>query len=136
MLDFVRGMPVPKGLITAEVFPKVFSWLDRYQAAIEKAKSSAHEPRTLDGQAVADSILRSDFGQSQLTVDAKDPTGLKEGTEVEIYPADWLTEHKDRGRLVGLTAHDVTIAVQSKKDVEMRIHAPRTGFKIRETRKN
>jgi hypothetical protein len=136
MLNFTNALAVPEGLITAKIFPKVFAWLDRYEAAIEKAKSSAHAPTELDGQSAADAVLRSDFGQSKLSVDPNDPTALKEGTEVEVYPADWLTEHKERGRLVGLTADEVTIAVGSKKDVEIRVHAPRTDFKIREMGEN
>jgi hypothetical protein len=130
VLDFMSGMQLPEDLISAKVFPKVFAWLDRYRAAIEKAKSSASEPTKLDGESAASNILRSDLGLSRVSVDDHDPTGLNEGEEVEMYPADWLTEHRDRGRLVGLTANEVTIAVEGKKDVEIRIHAPRTGFKI------
>ncbi|KAF2822895.1 hypothetical protein CC86DRAFT_299529 [Ophiobolus disseminans] len=132
MLDFISGMQLPEDLISATLFPKVFAWLDRYRAAVDKAKSSASQPTKLDGQAAAEHILRSDFGHSSCSVDANDPAGLRDGIEVQIYPADWVTEHKDQGRLVGLSADEVTIAVKSKKDVEIRIHAPRTGFKTKE----
>jgi hypothetical protein len=132
MLEFVSGMQLSKDTISNEIFPKVFAWFDRYQAAVEKAKATAQHPTTLDGQAAADHILGSEFGHSKISVDTKDPTGLREGVEVEIYPADWGTEHRDRGRLVGLAPDEVTIAVKSKENVEFRIHAPRTGFKIKE----
>lgn len=132
MLEFANGMLVPSELISANVFPRVFAWLDRYRAAIDEAKSSAPEPTKLDGQAAAEHVLRSDFGRSEMSIDEKDPTGLRAGVEVEIYPGDWVTEHKDRGRLIGLTVDEVIIAVRSEKDVEIRIHAPRTGFKIKE----
>lgn len=136
MLDWITNLAVPEGLITAQGFPKVFAWLDRYRAAVAKAKATANGPTALDGQGAADAILRSDFGQSRVSVDPNDVTGLKEGTEVEFYPVDWLTGHRDRGRLVGLTTDEVTIAAPSKKDVEVHIHAPRAGFKIKETKKN
>lgn len=85
----------------------------------------------MDGESAAKSILASELGHTHVQVDRDDPASLSEGEQVEIYPADWVTEHKDRGRLVGLTADEVTIAVKSQGDVELRIHAPRTGFKIR-----
>lgn len=136
MVDFVNGMELPEDIISNKQFPRVFAWLDRYRAAVEAAKSSAPEPTKIDGQAAAESILRSEFGLSNTSIDGNDPAGLKEGVQVEIYPADWVTEHRDRGRLVGLSVDEVTIAVHSKRNVEIRVHAPRTGFKIREIETN
>ncbi|KAF2030913.1 hypothetical protein EK21DRAFT_100055 [Setomelanomma holmii] len=131
MLDFVTGLQLPENLISAKTFPRTFAWLDRYQAAVEKAKKSGPEPTALDGQAAADHIHRSEFGRAKVSVDGEDPTGLRDGANVEIFTADWVTEHKDRGRLVGLTADEVTIAVTSKENAVIRVHAPRTGFKIK-----
>jgi hypothetical protein len=130
MLDFVAGMGLPQDLISDKIFPKTFAWFERYRAAVEKAKSGATEPTTLDGEAAAKYIHASESKQSKVSVDQKDPSGLKEGTEVEVYGADWGTEYRDRGRLVGLSPDEVTIAVKSKEGAEIRIHAPRTGFKI------
>jgi hypothetical protein len=130
MLDFVAGMGLPQDLISDKIFPKTFAWFERYRAAVEEAKSGATEPTTLDGEAAAKYIHASESKQSKVSVDQKDPSGLKEGTEVEVYGADWGTEYRDRGRLVGLSPDEVTIAVKSKEGAEIRIHAPRTGFKI------
>lgn len=129
-------MELAKSLISKELFPRTFAWMARYRAAIEKAKSAAPEPTKLDGQAAADRILRSEATDPQVVVDKADPTGLAEGTEVEIYAADWGTEHRDRGRLVGLTPDEVIIAVKSKGNVEIRVHAPRIGFKIEKIGRN
>jgi hypothetical protein len=131
MLDFVSSMQLPENLVSARIFPRTFAWLERYRAAVEQAKTSGPEPTTLDGQAAADHILRSEFGLAKVSIDGEDPTGLREGTNVEVFTADWVTEHRDRGRLVGLASDEVTIAVKSKESVEIRIHAPRTGFKIK-----
>lgn len=130
MLEFAAGLQLPEEVISEKIFPKTFAWFERYRAAVEKAKSSAPEPTTLDGEAAAKCIHTSESGQVKLSVDEKDPTGLKAGTEIEVYGADWGTEHRDSGRLVGLTPDEVTIAVKSKGGAEIRIHAPRTGFKI------
>jgi hypothetical protein len=131
MLDFISGMQLPEDVVSERIFPRTFAWLTRYRAAVEKAKSTASEPRTVDGEAAAKSILTSGFGHTPVSVDGDDPASLSEGSQVQVYPADWVTEHKDQGRLVGLAPDEVTVAVKSKGDVEIRIHAPRTGFKIR-----
>jgi hypothetical protein len=132
MLEFVTKLPLPEDIISKRVFPKTFAWFERYRAAVEKATSRASEVKTLDGEAAAKHIHASGFGHSALSVDGGDPARLREGSEVLVYPADWITEHRDQGRLIGLAPDEVTIAVKSKGDVEIRIHAPRTGFKIKE----
>ncbi|KAF1915838.1 hypothetical protein BDU57DRAFT_515600 [Ampelomyces quisqualis] len=132
MLDFVDGMQLPQDVISDKIFPRVYAWFERYRAAVDEAKSKAAQPAVLNGQDAAKRIRMSELELSQTVFDGADPAGLKEGTDVEIYPADWVTEHRDRGRLVALSADEVTIAVESREAVEIRIHAPRTGFKIRE----
>jgi hypothetical protein len=132
MLDFANDLQLPQDVVSKQIFPRTFAWLERYHAAVDKAMSTVSQPRALDGQAAAKHILTSGLGLSAVSVDRDDPASLSEGAEVEVYPADWVTEHRDQGRLVGLTQDEVTIAVKSKGDDEIRIHAPRTGFKIRE----
>jgi hypothetical protein len=132
LLDFVSDMDVPKSTISVQIFPKTFAWLARYRAAVDAAKSASPKPMKLDGQGAADRLHRSELIQANAGFDHSDPTGLKEEIEVEIYAADWGSEHKDRGRLVGLTSDEVTVAVKSKRHVEIQVHAPRNGFKIKE----
>ncbi|KAH4959249.1 hypothetical protein HBI81_192100 [Parastagonospora nodorum] len=132
MLDFAAGLQLPEDYISAKLYPKVFAWFDRYRAAVDTAKSNAPDPTALDGEAAAAFVHSSGSASAHVSVDAKDPTGLKHGAEVEVYAADWGTEYRDRGRLVGLTPDEVTIAVKTKGKAEIRVHAPRTGFKIRE----
>jgi hypothetical protein len=132
MLDFAASLQLPEDFISAKLYPKVFAWFDRYRAAVDTAKSNAPDPTALDGEAAAAFVHSSGSASAHVSVDAKDPTGLKHGAEVEVYAADWGTEYRDRGRLVGLTPDEVTIAVRTKGNAEIRVHAPRTGFKIRE----
>lgn len=129
--EFLVDLQLPAEHISEKQYPNVFAWVARYREAREKAKASSPEPTKLDGASAAKHIHSSDFAEDDLSVDVKDALGLKEGTEVEVYAADWGTEHRDRGRLVGLTPDEVTIAVKNKDNSEIRIHAPRTGFKIR-----
>jgi hypothetical protein len=41
MLEFVIGMQLPEDVISKKAFPGVFAYVERYQAAVEKAKSNA-----------------------------------------------------------------------------------------------
>lgn len=122
---------MPTEYISEKHYPKVFAWIVRYRSARERLKILAPEPTKLDGVAAAEQIHSSEFAEPKLSVDAKDPVGLEEGTEVELFATDWGTEHRDCGRLVGLTADEAIIAVKSKGDIEIRIHAPRTGFTVK-----
>lgn len=61
-------------------------------------------------------------------VDQEDAQNFEHGTRVEVYPADWGSEYRDSGRLVDLAPDEVTIMVEGA--MELRIHAPRTGFKV------
>ncbi|KAF2134786.1 hypothetical protein P153DRAFT_329485 [Dothidotthia symphoricarpi CBS 119687] len=131
-IDWIIDLQPPADIISDTQFPKLFAWHARYRAAVEKAKSTAPKPTTLDGKAAAEHVLGSEFSESKHSVDGNDPLALKEGTEVELYPADWGTEYRDRGRLIGLTPDEVTISVEGRGGVEIRVHAPRTGFKIME----
>jgi hypothetical protein len=130
-LDFSSNMQFPPELISPAQFPRVFAWLDRYRAVREEAKASAPKPTMLDGQAAANHIFRSELSEMECSVDEGDPLGLKKGDRVEIFPADWGSECRDRGTLVGLTPAEVIISVRIN-DVEIRVHAPRTGFEIKE----
>jgi hypothetical protein len=123
-------MQLPPNIISNKVFPRTFAWLARYRAAVAKAKAAAPKPTEMNGHSAAEHIHGAELFDLQLSIDHSDPLALDEEMNVEIYPADWGTEYRDRGRLLGLTPNEVTIAVKDKRDIEIRIHAPRTGFKI------
>ncbi|KAF2469426.1 uncharacterized protein BDR25DRAFT_343778 [Lindgomyces ingoldianus] len=57
--------------------------------------------------------------------------GVKEGVEVEVYPTDSGFIYRDRGWLMTLTPNEATVAAKSGVgDTDIRIHAPRSGFRI------
>ncbi len=63
-------------------------------------------------------------------IDPADPLGLQPGTEVEVFPVDSGTHHHDTGRLIGLAEDEIVLNLQTNgKDV--RLHYPRTGFRIK-----
>lgn len=75
------------------------------------------------------------FAEQESSVDENDPIGLKKGTEVEVWPIDTGIGHRDHGRLVGLTRHEVVLSVKPEVEVkEVRVHFPRTNFRIQAVR--
>lgn len=80
-------------------------------------------------------MLAAKFSDENLVVD-KDPTGLKQGVLVQLYPLDgggFSESTRDTGRLIKLTKDEVAIAVRSETDdIEVHVHAPRWGFKAQQ----
>ncbi|OAL22394.1 hypothetical protein AYO20_11180 [Fonsecaea nubica] len=121
---------LPRELISDKKYPKVFAWIARFNDALKVAKAQAPKPASLKGDAAAERILNASFVDKDLGVDPADPLGLPQGTEVEVFPIDSGTQHHDRGRLVGLTEDEVVLSTQAKGK-EVRLHFPRTGFRIK-----
>ena len=63
-----------------------------------------------------------------------DPSGLKLGDAVEVYPIDTGYSRRDRGKLVGLSSTEAVISTSSQQDgKEIRVHLPRWNFSIGKT---
>ncbi|KAI1618000.1 glutathione S-transferase [Exophiala viscosa] len=131
-LDWLNGLKgaLPRELISEKQYPKVFSWIARFNKALNEAKKQAPKPATLKGGAATQRVLNASFAEKDLTIDSADPLGLQHGTEVEVYPTDSGVKHHDKGRLLGLTEDEVVVSIQPQ-DKEVRVHYPRTGFRIK-----
>ncbi|KAL8674184.1 MAG: hypothetical protein Q9168_001435 [Polycauliona sp. 1 TL-2023] len=122
---------LPPSLFGKENFPKVYSWMDRFNAALKTAKGSAPKVITLKGPEAIQHVTQAEFAEPDGEVDARDPLGLRKGQDVESWPIDSGFSHRDRGQLVALTPQEVVLKTQAKighKDVH--IHHPRTNFRI------
>lgn len=122
---------IPRELISEKQYPKVFSWIARFNEALKKAKTQAPKHASLKGDAASHRILNASFAENDPRIDSADPLGLQHGTEVEVYPTDTGVKHHDRGRLLGLTEDEVVLGIQAQGK-EVRVHYPRTGFRIKE----
>jgi len=134
MLSLPNAMP--ESFFSAERYPRTRAWLARYEKAVERAKQYAPQPTELEGPAAIEQALKSplntstDTAGAELTV-VQDPSGLKQGQEIEMYPIDTGSNRRDRGRLVHLTSAEVAISAKSEKgDTDVRIHYPRWNFSI------
>jgi hypothetical protein len=87
----------PKEYFSAERYPKVFAWRDRFRKALKDAKNAAPKAVSLKGEDAVKFVTSADFTDKTLGVDEKDPLALKEGATVEMYPTDgggYSTSHQ------------------------------------------
>ena len=124
---------LPKEFISATQFPKVFAWVERFSKAVDEAKKKSKKPTTLKGPEAIKHVLQANFAELEGQVEA-DPLKLTKGQEVEAWPLDSGFKHHDRGKLLSLTPHELVMACQAKSGEEIRIHYPRTNFRIKAVR--
>jgi hypothetical protein len=91
------------------------------------------KPKSLKGQEAVNQISKLHYAESESSVDADDPTGLKKGQEVEVWPIDSGSNHRDRGLLLGLSGDEIVIESKTRDGQSVRVHTPRHGFRIRGT---
>jgi hypothetical protein len=117
--------------ISQNQFPKVFAWIDRFKDALRQARAAGPKPVIIKVDELIKQIAGSRFYEAVGEVDANDPTALKAGDEVTVWPIETGSGHKDSGKLLGLTPHDIVISKRTKVDnVEIHIHMPRWGFRV------
>nr|BBG28478.1 putative glutathione S-transferase [Aspergillus versicolor] len=125
---------VPKEHITAEKFPKVYSWVERFEKAVGEARKGLRRPQTVSGEKVAAWLGKAGVeDQDEARVEQNDPVvkaqGLYQGQEVLLWPADTGANHKTKGKLVGFTSREITLDT-TEGEVSVRVHAPRHGFRV------
>jgi len=134
MLSLPNAMP--ESFFSAERYPRSRAWLSRYDNAIQRAKDHSPRPKDLEGTAAVEKVLNSPINTSADTAGAKltveeDPSGLKQGEEVEIFPIDTGFSRRDKGRLVHFTSAEIAVSAKAEQgDKEVRIHFPRWNFSI------
>ncbi|KAF4548287.1 Hypothetical protein D9617_29g006630 [Elsinoe fawcettii] len=126
-----------KQLFGKEVYPLTHKWVDRFKATVaeaEKRNPQAAKAVKVDGDAAVEAILAKASQASGVEEGEvhPDPLELKKGQEVAVWPIDTGFNHKDKGRLVALSKEEVVLAIKAKKDPskEIRLHAPRWGFRV------
>lgn len=124
---------LPTNLFSREIYPKTWAWFDRYQKAIKEAMQR-HEPnvRNISGDEAVKEITSGPFGD-KVSVDPKDPSGLKEGDKAIAFPIDTGFNNKDKGKLVGLSVQETVLEVNADAahgGVPIHIHHPRWNFAV------
>jgi hypothetical protein len=132
-LHWVKGMPgaLPEGLIDAGKFPKTYAWIARFTEAAKAAEKKAGKPNAVKGDTAREMIEKALFAEKEGNVDEKDPSQLKKGSQVEVWPSDTGFSHKDQGKLIALDRQEIVVERQTEGGVAVRVHTPRHGFRIR-----
>lgn len=121
--------------ISAQQFPKAYAWINRFQATVSAAAKSNGKPKTVGGSEAALLVGSKEFTEAIGDVDPNDPSGLKKGQEVEVWPIDTGFRNKDKGHLVVLSGAEIVIETKTQDDKVVRVHAPRHGFRVRAANK-
>lgn len=127
---WVKSIPgaLSSNHVSTSHFPKTFAWMSRFE---KYAKSNLVKPlQTLKGSEAVRQIENSRFAEQEGSVDEKDPSGLRKGQEVEVWPVDTGFRNKEKGPLVSLTPDEIVIEGKTQNGKDVRIHAPRHGFRI------
>ena len=123
---------LPAAIFGKDNFPKVYTWIDRFSKALKAAEESAPKVTRLKGVEAVKYVTQADFAEPDGQVDDKDPLGLRKGQDVESWPIDSGSNHRDRGQLIALTRQEVVLKTQAKiGHRDIHIHHPRTNFRIR-----
>lgn len=129
---WLRGLKgaLPASYISPAQFPKVFDWVERFDAAAKAAAAITKAPKISADEALQ-IVEKGEFLEAEVEVESTDPSGLRKGEEVEVWPTDSGFNHKDRGRLLKLDEEEIVVKGRSKNGKTVRIHAPRHGFRVR-----
>jgi glutathione S-transferase len=117
---------LPTEYFNAKNYPKVFAWVERFVAQLEKQREKLPRPTALDGKAMGKRIIEATTSPENVAFVDANPLGLKQGDEVEIFPSDYGQVGKTAGTLVGLTVHEVVI----RNSKGIHVHFPRWNFVI------
>jgi hypothetical protein len=122
---------LPADQISEAKYPKVFSWIERFQMAVSNAEKELFVPQTVSGEQASEMIVDSLYNETEGQLDENDPVvqqqSLKKGQLVLVWPTDSGSKHKDVGKLVGINSKEVVIETMAGETV-VRVHAPKHGL--------
>ena len=117
--------------ISANQFPRVFAYLERFKAALKAARARAPKPVTLTQEQMLRHIAAARFHEPVGEVDANDPTGLRAGELVTTWPTDSGSAHRETGTLLSLTPREMAVVKHTRDGAtEIHVHMPRWGYRI------
>lgn len=137
---WLSGIPgaLPAEIFSAATYPRVYSWIKRFQTAVSEAKKAQGRAKRVSGEDALRLITASPWNEALPGgVDPSDSVvvadGLKEGDLVTVWPSDTGSSHKDTGGLVSISSTEVVIETTARDDrsTVLRVHAPRHGFRVR-----
>ncbi|KAI8669315.1 GST C-terminal domain-containing protein [Fusarium keratoplasticum] len=132
---WITGLPgaLPEDSFSPSVYPRVYAWIRRFQAAVSAAKKRVGAPVTLSGEEAASEIRAGSFCEPEKDVEAGDAVvlaqGLRKGVAVMVWPTDTGSSGRDEGTLTGIDADEVVYETRGVEGL-VRVHAPRYRFRV------
>lgn len=120
-------------LLNGKRCPKVFQWIERIRKAVEEARERLGPLKVVSDDEVVKMTEDSGYFETNwVGIDDTDPTGLRKGEEIDIYPTDMASGfvHRDSGKQVELTVNGVTVETPTKNGPEVRIYYPRQNIRV------
>ncbi|RMZ72237.1 glutathione s-transferase [Pyrenophora seminiperda CCB06] len=127
MVDPRMKDSLPIKHFNADKYPKVFAWVERFVAEVERKKKELGKTTVLDSNSMGQRILGTASSPEHVSFIDDDMLGLKQGDDVKVFPSDYGQMGKTVGAIVGLTADEVVI--RSSQGVFM--HFPRWNYTIK-----
>ncbi|KAF2090763.1 hypothetical protein K490DRAFT_71103 [Saccharata proteae CBS 121410] len=141
VFDWIFHDPFMKDSITTKEredleheLPRAFRWMRNWRNVISKAAASDLEwtstEKSLEGHDAVAIIVNAGYVEGEGDVDTTDPTGLSRNQVVEVWPTDYGSKAREKGRLVRLTVEEIVLEKQEPEVNGIRLHFPRTGYAI------
>jgi len=129
---WLRGLKgaLPPDQISEQQFPKVFAWIERFNKLILAAISKSGKAPKINGPEAVKQVSASEFAEEEGSVDENDPSKLRKGEVVEVWPIDSGVSRRDRGSLVKLDGGEIVVEKENGEGKIVRVHAPRHGFRV------
>ncbi|PKS07598.1 hypothetical protein jhhlp_006204 [Lomentospora prolificans] len=135
---WLTGLPgaLPPDTFSPETYPKVYSWVSRFQKCVSDAKKINGRAKSITGDEAFNAITSSSYNEELGYVDERDPVVatecLTKGVVVTVWPSDTGSSHKDTGKLLSINKMEVVFEVSApeSQSTTVRVHAPRHGFRV------
>jgi hypothetical protein len=129
--DWLKGLKgaLPADQVSEKQYPKVYAWIARFNKEVNEAKGKAPKVASIKGADAKRRVLGAQYADKDIGNDTADPLGLQPSQHVTVWPTDSGFNARDTGRLVCVNDEEVVIE-KSVEGTEVRLHFPRTGFRI------
>lgn len=131
LLPYMVG-DLPVDIFGETIFPRTWAWVKRFNEVYAETLKQTGSPEIVSADETVRRIEDAEYFEAEGEVDPADPLRLEKGQIVDVFPTDMASgfAHRDTGKLVSIGVMDICIETKTKNGKEIRIHFPRTNFRI------
>jgi glutathione S-transferase len=126
----VGGLPME--VFGETVFPRTWAWVRRFNEVYQEAVKRNGKPEMISDEETIRMIEGAEYFEPEGEIDSDDPLKLEKGQIVDVFPTDMSNGYvyRDTGKLVSISITDVCVEKKTQNGKEIRVHFPRTNFRI------